>query len=244
MKRFTKEKAKRTTSIHTVKIMLDKEHQMKMVKWTRAKVAWDLKRQSLRNSLLITVAGDREKQASFCLDATEVGGQTICLQAIPALMTCNDVLEWVGEEVLKDCKNLVHNRVLQAGHRSVLQVGAAFDREAFIDPAGAGGSEGVHDDDNEEKPAETAVCAFVANNLHKGSNKGRWKPLQQGWKKREKKEPCQVEDRSLESSSELILRAASSATGGAPSSNTITGRARSTRPTRRRTRRHTGPRSV
>ena len=48
----------------------------------------------------------------------------------------------------------------------------------------------------------------------------------------------------LGSSSELILRAASSATGRALPSNVITGRAPSTRPTRRRSRRRTGPRSV
>ena len=43
-------------------------------------------------------------------------------------------------------------------------------------------------------PAETAVCTFVANNLHKGGNRGSWKPLQHGWKKREKKEPRRVGD--------------------------------------------------
>ena len=37
--------------------------------------------------------------------------------------------------------------------------------------------------------AETTLHAFVAINLHKGSNRGSWKPLQQGWTKREKKEP-------------------------------------------------------
>ena len=56
------------------------------------------------------------------------------------------------------------------------------DREAVMDEAGAEGG-------NEDKPAETAVRAFVANNLHNGSNWGSWKPLEQGWKKRAKKEP-------------------------------------------------------
>ena len=37
-----------------------------------------------------------------------------------------------------------------------------------------------------------AVCAFVANNLNAGSNRGSWKPLQQGWKKKEKKDPCRI----------------------------------------------------
>ena len=110
-------------------------------------------------------------------------------QAIPAWMSCSHVLDWVGAEVLKEYKNLAHKRGLQAGDRSVRQVGAASNREAVMDPAGAEGGEGVDDDDGEDEPAKPAVCAFVANNLHKGSNWGSWKPPQQGWKKREKKEP-------------------------------------------------------
>ena len=63
----------------------------------------------------------------------------------------------------------------------------------------------VYNDDDVDKPAETAVCAFVANNLHKGGNLGSWKPLQQGLKKREKKEPRRVGDLPL--SSEELMRA-------------------------------------
>ena len=37
-----------------------------------------------------------------------------------------------------------------------------------------------------------AVCAFVANTLSAGSNRGSWKPLQQGWKKKEKKDPRRI----------------------------------------------------
>ena len=37
-----------------------------------------------------------------------------------------------------------------------------------------------------------AVCAFVANNLNAGSNRGSWKPLQQGWKKKEKNDPRRI----------------------------------------------------
>ena len=123
-----------------------------------------------------------------------MGGQTIPLRAIPARMSCDDVLEWVGEEVLKEYKNLAHNRGLQAGNRSVRQVGAGSDWEAVMDPAGAEGGESLNDDDDADEPADTAVCAFVANNLHKGSNQGSWKPLQQGRKKWEKKEPRRVGD--------------------------------------------------
>ena len=41
-----------------------------------------------------------------------------------------------------------------------------------MDPLGAEGDEGLNDDDDEDEPAETAVSAFVANNLHKGSHRG------------------------------------------------------------------------
>ena len=109
-------------------------------------------------------------------------------------MSCDDVLESAGQEVLKEYKNLPHHRGLQAGDRSVGQVGAGSDGEAVINPSGAKGGEGFDDDDAEDEPAETAVCALVANHLHKRSNQGSWKPLQQGWKKREKREPRRVGD--------------------------------------------------
>ena len=166
----------------------------KVVKWTRAKLARDFKRQSLRNALLINLSGDREKAAIWRLDESEVGGQMICPQAIPARMSCDDVLEWVREEVLKEYEHLAHHRGLQAGDRSVRQVGAGSYGEAVMDPAEAGGGKGLDDDDDQDESAETAVCAFLANNLHKGSNQGSWKPLQQGWKKRKKKEPRGVGD--------------------------------------------------
>ena len=98
---------------------------------------------------------------------------------------------------LKEYKNLAHNGGLQVGDRCVSQVGVGSDGEAVMDPAGAEGGEGLDDDDYEDEPAETAVCAFVANNLHKGGNRGSWRPLQQGSKKREKKEPRRVGDTQL-----------------------------------------------
>ena len=61
-----------------------------------------------------------------------------------------------------------------------------------MEPAEAEGGEGPDDDDDEDECAETAVCAFVANSVHNGVNRGSWKPLQQGWKKRETKEPRRV----------------------------------------------------
>ena len=107
-----------------------------------------------------------------------MGGQTICLQAFPARMTCDHMLNWVREEVFKEYKNVTHNRGLHVGNRSVHQVGAGSDGEALMDLTGAESGKGLEDDDGEDEPAETAVCAFVANNVEKGGNRGSWKPLQ------------------------------------------------------------------
>ena len=109
MKRVMKEEAKRASSNHTVKMMLDKEHHKKVVNWTRAKVVWDLKRQSLLSALLIIVSRDHMKAAIWRLDEGEVVGRTICPQAIPARTSWDDVLKWIGEEVLKEYKNLANN---------------------------------------------------------------------------------------------------------------------------------------
>ena len=118
VKRVKKEETKRAKSNHTFKMMLDKEQRMKLVNCTRAKVARDLKRQSLQNALPITVSGDCERAAIWPLDECEVVCQTIRMQAIPARIGC----DWVGEEVLKAYVNLAHNRKLQGGDRSVQQV--------------------------------------------------------------------------------------------------------------------------
>ena len=171
VKQVTKEEAKRAKSNQNVKMMLNKGHHKKVVNWTRAK-ALDFKRQSLPNALLLTVSGHCEKAAIWRLDKCEVGGQTIRLQAIPAQMSCDNVLEWVGEEVLKEYKNLAHNRGLQVGDRSVRQVGAGSDGEVVRDPAEAEGGEGLDNDNDEDEPAETSVCVFLVNNLHKGRNRG------------------------------------------------------------------------
>ena len=97
IKRVTKEEAKRAKSNHTVKRMLPEEYHTNVVAWKKKNVTRDVKRHSLRNALLITVTGDREKTAMWRLNECEVAGQTIRLQAIPARMTCDEVLEWVGE---------------------------------------------------------------------------------------------------------------------------------------------------
>ena len=110
IKRVTKEEAKRAKSNHTVKMMLPKEYHTNVVAWTRKNVARDVKRHSLRNALLITVSGDRQKTAMWRLDKCDVSGQTIRLQPIPARMSCDEILEWVGEEVLKEYRNLHHSR--------------------------------------------------------------------------------------------------------------------------------------
>ena len=193
-KQVTKAEAKKAKSNHTVKMMLRKDHHKNVVSWARRFVARDFKQQSLRNALPITVSEDREKNAIWSLDECDVGGQTICPQAIPARMTCDNVFEWVGEEVLKEYKNLHHTRGLQGGDRSVIFVGEGSGGEAAMDLTDDEGGDGLDDDDEDDEPAQNAVCAFVANNLQKGGNRGSWKPFQQGWKEREKKEPNRVGD--------------------------------------------------
>ena len=128
------------------------------------------------------------------LDECDVSGQTICLQAIPARMSCDEILEWVGEEVLKEYRNLHHTRGLRPGDSDVNYVGEGPGGEAAMDPAGADGNEALVDDDDDDEPAEMAVCAFVAHNLNAGSNRGSWKPLQPGWKKKEKRDPRRIGD--------------------------------------------------
>ena len=194
IKRVTKEESKRAKSSHTVKMMLPKEYHTNVVAWTRKNVSRDVKRHSLRNALLITVSGDREKTAMWRLDECELRGQTIRLQAIPARMSCDEILEWVGEEVLKEYRNLHHTRGLRPGDRDVNYVGEGPGGEAAMDPAGAGGDETLVDDDDDDEPAEVAVCAFVAKNLSAGSKPGNWKPLQQGWRKQEKRDPRRIGD--------------------------------------------------
>ena len=152
----------------------------------------DVKRHSLRNALLITITGDRQKTAMWRLDECDVSGQTIRLQAIPAQMSCDEILEWVGEEVLKEYRNLHHTGGLRPGDRDVNYVSEGSGGEAAMDPGGADGDEALDDDDDDDEPAEVAVCAFVANNLNTGSNRGSWKPLQKGWRKKEKKDPRRI----------------------------------------------------
>ena len=95
IKRVTKEEAKRAKFNHTFKMMLPKEYHPNVLAWTKKHVARDVKRRELPNALVITVMGDREKTAMLRLDECDVGGQTLCLQAIPARMTCDEILEWV-----------------------------------------------------------------------------------------------------------------------------------------------------
>ena len=128
------------------------------------------------------------------LDECELSGQTIRLQAIPARMSCDEILEWVGEEVLKEYRNLHHTRGLRPGNRDVNYVGEGPGGEAAMDPAGADGDETLVDDDDDDEPGEVAVCAFVAKNLSAGSKPGNWKPLQQGWRKQEKRDPRRTGD--------------------------------------------------
>ena len=243
--RVTKEEAKRAKSNHTVKMMLPKEYHTNVVAWTRKNVARDVKRHSLRNALLITVSGDHEKTAMWRLDECELSGQTIRLQAIPARMSCDEILEWVGEEVLKEYRNLHHTRGLRPGDRDIHYVGEGPGGEAAMDPAGADGDEALVDDDDDDEPAEMAVCAFVAHN-GAGNNRGSWKPLQPNGRRRRRGTLAALATLCcpLGSSYELTLRAVSCLMGGRKASTMTTEHAPPTRPTRRPTRRRTGRRSV
>ena len=194
IKRGTKEEAKTAKFNHTIKMMLPREYHPNVLAWTKKHLARDVKRRELQNALLITIKGDREKTAMLRPDECDVGGQTLRLQAIPARMTCDEVLEWVGEEVLKQYRNLHHTRGLKAGDRDVNYVGEGSGGESAMDPAGTEGGEALDNEDDDDEPAETAVCAFVANNLDAGSNRGSWKPLQKGCKKKEKKVPRRMSD--------------------------------------------------
>ena len=115
--------AKSAKSNHNVRMMLNKDQQTIVANWTTRNVAQDFKKQCLRNPILLTVSGDREKAAIWRLDECDVGGQTILLQAILARMSYGDVLEWVRQGVFKEYKNLNHNRGLQGGKRGVHFVG-------------------------------------------------------------------------------------------------------------------------
>ena len=180
IKRVTKEEAKRAKTNHTVKMMLPKEYHTNVGAWTRKNVARDVKRHSLRNALLITVTGVREKTAMWRLDECDVSGQTIRLQAIPARMSCDEILEWVGEEVLKEYRNLHHTRGLRPGGRDVNYAGEGSGGEAAMIPTGADGDEALDDDDDDDEPAEVAVCAFVANSLNTGGQPGKPKAPAEG----------------------------------------------------------------
>ena len=50
-----------------------------MVAWTQKHVARDVKRHHLRNAVLISARGDREKTAMLRLVECDVGGQTLRL---------------------------------------------------------------------------------------------------------------------------------------------------------------------
>ena len=152
IKRVTKEGAKRAKFNHTFTMMLHKEYHPNVLAWTKKHVARDVKRRELRNALLITVTGDREKTAMLRLDECDVGGQTLRLQAIPAQMTCDKVLEWVGETVLKEYRNLHHTRGLKAGDRDVNYVGEGLGGESAMDPARTEGGEALDDEDDDDEP--------------------------------------------------------------------------------------------
>ena len=246
VKRVMKEEAKRAKINHTDKMMLNKEHHKKVVNWTKANAARDFKGQSLRNALLITVSGDPEKAAIRKPDQCAVGGQTICLQAFPVRMSCDKVLEWVGEEMFKEYKNLAGNRRLQGDNRGIHHVGAVSHGEAVMDPG-------------EAQVADVWTMMRTCTNQLRLTSASSWpkackreateeaeSPFKRVGRRGRRSSPAElvIHYCPLKSSSELTLRAALSATGRILSCNRITGRARPRRPTRRPLRRRRGPRSV
>ena len=245
IKRVTKEEAKRAKSNHTVKMMLPKEYHTNVVAWTRKNVARDVKRHSLRNALLITVSGDRDKTAMWPLDESDVSGQTICLQAIPARMSCDEILEWVGEEVLKEYRNLHHTRGLR--------------------PATAASTTSARGLAGRLPWTQRELIAMkLSSMMTTKMSPPRW-PFVPSWPTTargaigEAGSPCSRVGRRrrrgtpaalatlrcpLGSSYELTLRAVSCVMGGRKASTMTTEHAPPTRPTRRPTRRRTGRRSV
>ena len=153
--------------------MLPKEYHTNVVAWTRKNVARDVKRHSLRNALLITVSGDREKTAMWRLDKCDVSGQTIRLQAISARMDCDEILEWVGEEVLKEYRNLHHTCGLRPGDRDVNYVGGGSGGEAAMNPGGTDGDETLVDDDDDDEPADKGCLCLRGQQPERGEQTGK-----------------------------------------------------------------------
>ena len=153
IKRVTKEEAKRAKFNDTFKMVLPREYHPNVLAWTRKHVARDVKRRELRNALLITITGNREKTAMMRLDECDMGGQTLCLQAILARMTCDEVLDSVGEEVLKEYTDLHHTGGLKAGDRYVNYVGEGSGGESAMDPARTEAGEALNDEDDNDEPA-------------------------------------------------------------------------------------------
>ena len=245
IKRVTKEESKRAKSNHTVKMMLPKEYHTNVVAWTRKNVARDVKRHSLRNALLITVSGDREKTAMWRLDECDVSGQTIRLQAIPARMSCDEMLEWVGEEVLKEYRNLHHTRGLRPGDPTSTTLARGLAGKLPW---------------TQREPMAMKLSSTMTTTM----SPPRW-PFVPSWPTTargttgEAGSPCSRVGRRrrrgtlaalatlrcpLGSSYELTLRAVSCVMGGRKASTMTTEHAPPTRPTRRPTRRRTGRRSV
>ena len=168
IKRVIKEEAKRAKSNHTVKMMLPKS--IIRTWWLGRGRTWP----GISNGTPCGTPSSSPSRAiaMWRLDECDVSGQTIRLQAIPARMSCDEILGWVGEEVLKEYRNLHHTRGLRPGDRDVNYVGEGPGGEAAMDPAGADGDVALDDDDDDDEPAEMAVCAFVAGNRNAGNNRG------------------------------------------------------------------------
>ena len=88
-------------------------------------------------------------------------------------MSCDEILEWVGEEVLKEYRNLHHTRGLRPGDRDVNYVGEGPGGEAAMDPAGAGGDETLVDDDDDDEPARSGRLCLPGQQPQRGEQTGK-----------------------------------------------------------------------
>ena len=242
IKRVTNEEAKRAKSNHTVKMMLPNEYHTNVVAWTRKNVTRDVKRHSLRNSPLITVTGDREKTAMWRLDECELGGQTIRLQAIPARMSCDEVLEWVGEELLKEYRNLHHPRRLRPRDRDVNYVGeGSWEKLPWTqqEPMAMRLTMTMSPPRQPFVPSLPTTCT-------RGATGEAGSPCRRVERRRRRRSPAALATLRcpLGSSYELTPRAVLCVMGGTRGSTMTTGHASSTRPTQGLRRGCTGRRSV
>ena len=181
------------------------------------------------------ISGHRKKAAIWRLDESEIGCHTNRLQEVPARMSCDDVLESVGEQVLKDTRTSPTTEdSRQATAASARWVRGLTGKPSWTwrEPRAPKFSTTTMTRMNMLRPP--SVPSWPTNCTREATGEA-GSPFSRDERRGKRRSPAEwaIRHCPLERSSDLILRAASSATGRAPPSNTISRRARSTRPTRR-----------